>query len=226
MRRWVRIVACSLLTLLLGLVTRSVAADAAGAASAAKSPALRPGLPFELRDRPVLGSDAAGIVVVEVASFKCLHCRAFHENVFPALRERYINSGKIQWFVLNASDDPSDQFAKIFALARCVSRQGKYWEMLDSLFELAHRPPSFLEDMIVKSPKIDSGELDVCLRDRSTRTAVAGDFAQYLKLKLKGTPSFLVWKFSADGQRTETIISGAETLTYFQRVFDELLKTP
>ena len=224
MMRMVRFFGWTLLALL-GLASRSAAADGAGVA-AAKSPALRAGLPFELRDRPVLGSDAAGIVVVEVASFKCVHCRAFHNNVFPALRERYINSGKIQWFVLNASDDPSDQFAKIFALARCVSRQGKYWEMLDKLFEVAHRPPSFLEDLISKSPQIDPGDLDVCLRDRATRTAVGGDFAQYLKLKLKGTPSFLVWKFGADGQRTETIISGAETLAYFQRVFDELLKTP
>ena len=182
-------------------------------------------LPIGLADRPVLGSDSARIVVVEVASFKCAHCRTFHEQVFPTLRERYIAPGKVQWVVLNASDDPSDQFGKIFAMARCASRQGKYWDMLDSLFQVAHRAPSFLEDLVAKSSRLDRDGLDLCLRDRSVRMAVAGDFAEYARLKIRGTPTFVIWKLGANGQRTETTIAGAQTLEYFQRVLDDLLKS-
>ncbi len=211
--------------LLAGPAARLAAADPAGAPPAGGN-VEPPRSPVELRDRPILGSATAGIVVVEVSSFKCTHCRAFHEKILPTLREQYIDPGKVQWVVLNASDDSADQFSKIFALARCAFRQGKYWEMLDSLFAVAHRAPSFLEDLIARSPHIDRTELDICLRDRTLRNTIAGDFADYARLKVRGTPTFLIRKLSRNGQQTETTIAGAQTLEYFQRVLDEMLKVP
>ena len=183
-------------------------------------------LPIVLANRPSTGSDEAPIVVVEVSSFKCTHCRKFHEVVFPRLSDKYIKPGHVQWVVLNASDDPSDQFSKIFDIAHCAHQQGKYWDMLDSLFQVAHRAPSMLESLVAKSAHINREELDMCLRERPTRNAVVADFALYTRLKLKGTPTFLIWKMGPNGQITETSIAGAQTLDQFQRVFDELLKTP
>jgi predicted DsbA family dithiol-disulfide isomerase len=55
---------------------------------------------------------------------------------------------------------------------------------------------------------------------------VAADFADYARLKLKGTPSFIISKIGRDGRRIETVIAGAEKLEYFERVIDELLKMP
>jgi protein-disulfide isomerase len=181
---------------------------------------------LETRERPRLGSEAASITVLEVTNFKCSHCRVFHEQVFPVLREQYIVPQKVKWIVLNASDDPSDQFTPIFAIARCAVRQGKYWEILDSLYHFANRPPSFLTELIGKNPRIDRNELELCLRDRTVRSEVAGDFAEYVKLKTKGTPTFIVTKTSPGGQVTTTTLSGGQKLEYFQRVLDELLKSP
>jgi protein-disulfide isomerase len=182
--------------------------------------------PIDLRDRPVLGSDTAPIVVVEVSSFKCTHCRVFHEKLFPLLRKQYIDPGKVQWVVLNASEDAAEQFSRSYAIARCALRQGKYWEILDSLFQAAHRPPSKLEDMIAKNPSIDRGELELCVRDTTRQSVIESDFKLFAQLKVRGTPTFLVLKLGADGQRTETRILGTQRLDYFQRVLDELLKTP
>jgi protein-disulfide isomerase len=182
--------------------------------------------PLDLRDRPVLGVETAGIVVVEVTSFKCSHCRTFHETVFPTLRRRYIETGKVQWVVLNASDDAGEQSDKIYAVARCALRQDKYWEILDSLFQLANRPSSRLEAMILTNPLIDRGKMEICLREQTIRNTVVRDFAEYSRLKVRGTPTFLITKIARNGQRTETTIAGAQTLEYFQRVLEELLKTP
>jgi hypothetical protein len=66
----------------------------------------------------------------------------------------------------------------------------------------------------------------MCLRERPTRNTVVADFSVYARLKLKGTPTFLIWKMGPQGQTVETSIAGAQTLDQFQRVFDELLKTP
>ncbi len=202
------------------------AAEITGTAPAAGHAESSPRSPIELRDRPVLGVDTAPIVVVEVASFKCTHCRAFHEKIFPTLRAQYITPGKVQWVVLNASDENADEFTKIFALARCAHRQGRYWEILDGLFSVAHRGPGKLEELISRSPHLDRDELAICLRDHPVRTALAGDFAHYARLKIRGTPTFLISKSGANGRRTATTIAGAQTLEYFQRVLDEMLKAP
>ena len=203
-----------------------IALVAAAARLVAAEPAVAKRWPIELRERPTLGKDTAPVVVVEIASFKCTHCRSFHEKIFPTLRAEYIDTGKVQWVVLNASDDPSDQFAKIFAIARCALRQGKYWEMQDSFFAVAHRPSSALTDLVAKSPLLDKGELEICLRDRSTRTALAGDFSDYARLKLHGTPAFLFSKLGSDGRRTDTTVSGLQTLDYYRQVLEKMLKAP
>jgi len=41
-----------------------------------------------------------------------------------------------------------------------------------------------------------------------------------------GTPTFFIRKLHADGTRTETIVRGYQPADYFQRIFDELAKTP
>lgn len=201
------------------------AAEVATSTPSAQSEQFRKRLPFDLANRPSLGSAESSIVVLEVSSYKCTHCRKFHESIFPSLLKNYVTTGKVQWIILNASDDPSDQFSKIFELAHCAQQQGKYWVLRDSLFQVAHRAPSLLESLIAKSSLINRDELDMCLRDRQTRNAISADFSLYARLKLKGTPTFLIWKMGRDGQLTETSIAGAQTLDQFQRVFDELLKS-
>ena len=183
-------------------------------------------MPIELTDRPVLGVNTAMVLVVEISNFKCTQCRNFHETVFPALRKDYIETGKIQWVVVNASDDESEQYGKIFSIARCAQRQGKYWELLDGLFSVAHRAPSVLGALVAKSPLLDRSELEICLADRAVRAGVASDFAHAARLKIRGTPTFVISKWGATGQRAEVTIAGAQPLAYFQRAFDDLLKKP
>jgi len=193
---------------------------------AASEPDPRLGPALARRERPVLGSATAPIVVIEVSSFRCAHCRDFHEKIFPALRSRYIDTGKVQWVVLHASDDPSEQFAPIFQIARCALQQEKYWEVKGQLFEVAGRPFSLVASLVKKSPLIDGGVLDQCLSERDVRNAVAIDFAEYARLKVQGTPTFFIRKPEGGGRLTEAMISGAQKLEYFQRVLDEMLKSP
>jgi protein-disulfide isomerase len=206
---------CGLLLLTLALPVRPAVAAAAP-----------PEEPPDLRDHPALGRESAPVLVVEISSFKCAHCRTFHREVFPHLRERYINPGQVRWVVLNASDDPADQHARIFAVAACAHRQGKYWEILDSLLDVAHRAPSFLDSWLARSPVMDRTDLEACLRDRTVRAALAGDFALYAALKARGTPTFLLWKRRPDGGFTRASIEGGQKLEYFQRVLDALIASP
>jgi protein-disulfide isomerase len=207
-------------------------AFASSAAFAANPPAKadafdpRLGPPFEIRDRPSLGSDKAPIVVVEFGSYKCSHCYEFLERAFPQLDEQYIKTGKVQWFMVPSSDNPADPSGKIFAVGRCLQRQGKFWDQLEFLMTISNRPSSFLNDLIAKNSAIDSSELAFCLQDREIPRIVAKDFDEFHLLKVPGTPTFFIRKLRADGSRTETIVRGYQPADYFQRIFDELAKTP
>ena len=186
----------------------------------------RLGAPFEKRDRPSLGSDKAPIVVVEFVSFKCGHCQEFLEQVFPILKELYVDTGKVQWTMVPSSDNPADPGSRLFALARCIHRQGKFWEMLGFLMTISNRPSTSLDGLIAKNSAINSDELSFCMQDREIRRTVAKDFEEFQLLKVKGTPTFLIRRLNADGSRTETSVRGLQTVEYFQRIFDELLKAP
>ena len=186
----------------------------------------RLGAPFEKRERPSMGSNQAPIVVVEFGSYKCGHCQEFQEQVFPKIKELYVDSGKVQWVLVPSSDNAADQSSRIFAIGRCVHRQGKFWETLDFLMNISNRPSSFLEDLVAKNSAIDAGDLAFCLQDRETSRQVAKDFDEYQLLKVKGTPTFFIRRLRADGSRTEATVRGLQTAEYFQRVFDELLKSP
>jgi len=75
-----------------GLVGDARAEDAkaknATAALAAK--------PVALPDM-ALGPAKARVTIIEYASMSCPHCAAFEENVFPMLRSKYIDAGKVRF---------------------------------------------------------------------------------------------------------------------------------
>ena len=45
----------------------------------------------------VIGSDNAKIDIVEYASYTCPHCATFHTDVYPKLKENYIETGHVRF---------------------------------------------------------------------------------------------------------------------------------
>ncbi|QKV18795.1 DsbA family protein [Oricola thermophila] len=88
---------------------------------------LQPG-PLE---EQVEGSEDAPVTVVEYASMTCGHCANFHKNTFPAIKENYIDTGKVRFIMREFPFDP--RAAAAFMLARCAP-EGKYFAMVDVLF--------------------------------------------------------------------------------------------
>ena len=66
----------------------------------------------------VQGSASAPVTIVEYASMTCTHCAAFHEETWPTLKAKYVDSGKVK-FILR--EFPLDPLATAgFMLARCA----------------------------------------------------------------------------------------------------------
>lgn len=88
---------------------------------------LKPG-PLE---EMTLGDPNAPNVIIEYASMTCPHCAAFHKDVFPALKARFIDTGKARFIF---REFPLDNLAaSAFMLARC-SGKDQYFAAIDALF--------------------------------------------------------------------------------------------
>ena len=80
---------------LIALLT-SIASVSVGAAFAQNAMAAAVAKPVSLPDI-VIGSPKAPVTITEYASMSCSHCAAFGENVFPMLRSKYIDTGKVRF---------------------------------------------------------------------------------------------------------------------------------
>lgn len=79
-----------------------------------------------------LGKADAPVTVVEYSSMTCGHCANFHKSVFPYLKEKYIDTGKVYFVHREFPLDPLAAAASM--LVRC-SPQDKYFDMLSLFFE-------------------------------------------------------------------------------------------
>jgi protein-disulfide isomerase len=78
-----------------------------------------------------LGNVNAPNAVIEYASMTCPHCAQFQNEVFPALKSKYIDSGHVRYAL---REFPLDGLAAAASmLARCAG-DGRYYAMIDGLF--------------------------------------------------------------------------------------------
>jgi protein-disulfide isomerase len=77
------------------------------------------------------GSPNAPVTIIEYASMTCSHCATFHASTYPALKTRYIDTGKVRYILREFPLDPLA--AGAFMLARCAG-EGKYFTLVDVLF--------------------------------------------------------------------------------------------
>jgi protein-disulfide isomerase len=78
-----------------------------------------------------IGADNAPVTIIEYASMTCSHCAHFHATTFPALKMRYIDTGKVRFIFREFPLDPLA--AAGFMLARCGGKD-KYLPLVETLF--------------------------------------------------------------------------------------------
>lgn len=78
------------------------------------------------------GAADAPVTVIEYASMTCGHCANFHKTVYPHLKSKYIDTGKVRLIMREFPLDPLA--AAAFMLARCAP-EDKYFDMVGLFFE-------------------------------------------------------------------------------------------
>src|ERR1700744_6017788 len=107
------------------------AALAAGALIA--TPVLGAAVMAPSTDDMSLGNPDARVTVIEYASASCPHCAHFNNEVFPAFKAKYIDTGRVHYVFREFLTAPAEIAAASFLIARCAGRD-KYFSVLDSIF--------------------------------------------------------------------------------------------
>lgn len=89
---------------------------------------LKPGALPEM----ALGEENAPVKIVEYMSMTCSHCANFHAKTFDAIKEKYVDTGKVRFIVREFPFDP--RAAAAFMLARCAP-EPQYFPFVSLLFK-------------------------------------------------------------------------------------------
>jgi protein-disulfide isomerase len=181
----------------------SVAAVAIWAAGAAV------GAPTALPDDMTMGNPKAKIEVVEYASLSCPHCAHFNDAIFPTLKAKYIDTGKVRYTLKEMLTEPMNVAAAGFMTARCAG-PSKYFNVVDQVFRSQPRwtsgniKPIFQE--IAAANGVDEAKFNACVLDQAAFNAI-NDRAQRAADQdgVNATPTLFI-----NGKKIETPQSPAE----------------
>ena len=166
-----------------------------------------------------LGPTEAKVTIVEYASMTCGHCGHFHKEVFPKLKEKYIDAGKVRFIM---REFPLDNLAAAASmLARCAP-EDKVYPMVDMLFhtqeEWAYKQgnpvPRLFE--IAKQAGFTQESFDKCLTNQKLLDQVNAQRSRASEqFGVSATPTFFV-----NGKK----LQGAPTMEAFDEAIEPLLK--
>jgi protein-disulfide isomerase len=151
--------------------------------------------PVSLPDM-ALGPAKAPITIVEYSSLTCPHCAAFAENVFPMLRSKYIDTGKVRFI---SREFPLElKAAAASMLARCIANGDapKYFDAVTMLFNqqepLVERTIDTL-NAIGDHFGMNQQAVEACVKDQALLDRISADqkFAVD-ELKVDATPTFFI----------------------------------
>ena len=186
------------------LVALALLSPGARADEAAPAPAIMQALAAEppLPDI-VQGRADAPATIIEYASLTCPHCAAFHRDVWPALKAKYIDSGKAKFILREFPLDPLA--AGAFMFARCAGEE-KRNAVIDRLFD-RQADWAFADDAFARLKRelaatgMAQDQIADCLNDQALYDKVKDMHAvAAAKLGVRSTPTFFVDGVRLDGE--------------------------
>ena len=167
-----------------------------------------------------MGSKNAPIKIKEYFSLTCGHCANFHVKTLPQLKERYIDTGKVQ---LEFIDYPLDRLAIIAAtLARTLPTEDGYLEAISILLKkqkqwaYSKKPLDELRS-IAKLFGVSSKQFDEILRNIPLMQEIINKMEKESKnFNIESTPTFII--------NNNHKISGALSFKDFEKELLTLIK--
>lgn len=154
-----------------------------------------------------LGNPQAKVTVVEYASASCPHCAAFNNEIFPAFKANYIDTGRVFYVYREFLTEPTAFAGASYLLARCAGKNN-YFKVLDEIF---HDQKHIYETKDIVGGLNRAGALvgmnekavRACVDDQKAGKALNARVDLYMdRDKITGTPTFLIGDARLEGDQT------------------------
>lgn len=167
-----------------------------------------------------MGKADAPVTVIEYASLACVHCAKFNNEVFPAFKAKYIDTGKVRYVFREFITAPPELAAAGALLARCAGKD-KYFNVIDAVF---HGQDEIFNTgdvrgvllRVAQSAGMNEDKFMACVGDEKALNDLNARVEKYSKeAKIEGTPTFF---FNADKYD-----KGEMTLAEMDAAYDKAL---
>ncbi len=174
---------------------------AAAFATAATSTAL-PGIGWAQGPRQVMemsmGDPDAPVTLVEYAMFTCPHCADFNAEVFPRIKENYIDTGKARLIFREVYFNAPSLWAAV--IARCAPAD-RYFGVVDLLFSTqagwlnSQDGATIMKNLygIGRQAGLTDAEMDACRQDQAFAEALVATYQKnQVADGIDATPTFVI----------------------------------
>ena len=148
-------------------------------------------------DDNTLGDPKAKVTVVEYASVACPHCARFNNDVFPAFKKEFIDTGKVYYVAREALTGEPTIAAAGFLLARCAGKD-KYFAVTDAIYRAQDQifQSGDVHGVllhIAQSAGMNEDQMNKCITDDKAIKALNDRVEKYSKQDgVDSTPTFIV----------------------------------
>jgi len=194
-----------------------VAAGAQGVAPQAPGQPQAPSAPNGVKlkaNTPFLGNANAKVTVVEYADYQCPFCEKFYTQIFPEIKSKYIDTGKIKFVYQDFAFLGADSNT-LAEGSHCAADQGKFWQYHDYIF--SHQGQENTGWATADKVKLlasamgglNAGQFNSCLDSGKYKQEVLDETAAGRGYGVSGTPTLFVNKSSVVGAQPVATFTGA-----------------
>ena len=170
-----------------------------------------------------LGNPQAKVTVVEYSSVACPHCAQWHKDVFPAVKAKYIDTGKINYVAREALTGEPRLANAGAMLARCAGKD-KYFQVTEALYN-AQDAIFTTGDIrgelltVARAAGMTEDQFNACLSDENAAKSAERIEKMMSDNNIRGTPTFEV-----NGKRLGGEEGGEQTLAQLDAAIAEASK--
>lgn len=163
----------------------------------------------------VYGNPDAKVTIVEFSSITCSYCGEFQREVFPQLKEKYIDTGKVKVIFRDLAYDPFATGA--YLLARCEGNEKfpgvvkHFFQNQKRIYEKNAALGELMKDLSLEAG-IPKEKYLTCISDKRLLGGLKAVRDQAAELKISGTPTFFI-----NGQRISGYIPFNELSAHIEK---------
>jgi len=179
---------------------------------------------IDLRHGFPMGKETANYAVVEFTDYQCPFCLKHSKKTFPLIKQQYIDTGKIKYFIKDFPLDFHSQAKNASISSLCAGQQGYFWEMHELIFDNNKKLSEELFVQFAVQIKLDISSFKKCLSSTEAKQIVDNNISEGELIGVRGTPAFFVGKIKDNKLIDIRALYGAQSFSSFSRVINTLMQ--